>query len=340
MFLFGKNIDHEVAVIAEIGVNHEGSYEAAVKMLHLAHEAGADAAKFQTYTAEKFIASNDPARLSRVKNFALNFEQFIALKQEGEKIGIPVFSAAISDDVVPFLAEHFPVIKIASGDLNFKPVIQSAIQTGKPVILSTGLGTVEEIENAVRWAKDALGEEADLLKERLILMHCVTSYPAPIEQANVLSVPFLAEKFGLRVGYSNHVVGLAANYAAVALGCCLLEVHFTDCKTGREFRDHEISCDPEDLKKLVEMTKQIRQSLGVRGKMRMECELPMLQAVRKGLVAARNIMPGEKLEAKDIMYARPASEFSADEIDIVCGKTVLQPLMKGHTIPRTAVVGS
>lgn len=340
MFLFGKDLDKDVCVIAEIGVNHEGSFETARKMLHLAKESGADAAKFQTYTAEKFISSNDPARLERVKRFGLSEEDFIRLKGEGDKIGLPVFSAAISDDVIPFLADHFPVIKIASGDLTFEPVITAALKTGKPVILSTGLGTVEEIEQAIQWALAALGGDSILLKERLFLMHCVSAYPVPVEQANILAVPYLAEKFGLYVGYSNHVEGIGASLAAVAHGACMVEVHFTDCKTGREFRDHALSCDPNDLKMLTTLVPTVKQSLGEKTKKRMPCEQDGVLAMRKGLIAAQDLKVGDVISADMLAFARPATEFSSNDLGLVVGQRVIEDISEGHTIPRSAVEGA
>ena len=331
MNLFGKDLNRDVPIVAEIGVNHEGNLDAALKLMRLAQEAGADAAKFQTFTPERYASASDSERLERVRGFDLGEDGFRRLAEEAAKDGFPVFSTAVSEDVVPFLAELFPVIKIASGDIDFEPVIRAAAGTGLPVILSTGLSTAEEVEAAIDWFRDAaaIGD----IRDRLILMHCVSAYPTPIEEANTLSIPYLAERTGLRIGYSNHIIGPEACLAAVALGACVLEVHFTDCKTGREFRDHALSCDPDDLAVLVEMAPRIRASLGQPGKQRQPSELPNLSAVRKGVVAARDLEAGRVLARDDLMFARPADEVPAAEIRLP-GARLKAAVGKGEIIRR------
>lgn len=335
MHLFGKNLDHDVAVIAEAGVNHEGDPEVARTLIRQAHEAGADAIKFQTYTPERFVGTGDPERLERVRRFALSDDDLRDLNDEARALGIAMFSAAITEDKVPLLAELFPAIKIASGDLTFEPVIRAAAATGKPVILSTGLGTLEEVDQAIAWFKAETG--LDDVRERLHLMHCVTAYPTPIEDANVLAVPFLAERTGLTVGYSNHVIGPEACYAAIARGASSVEVHFTDCKEGREFRDHELSCDQADLAQLVAAAPRIRAALGTAHKARTASETPLLDAVRKGVVAARDLDAGHVLGRDDLMFARPATEFPSGEVGTLVGKRLNAAYRLGETIRRVDV---
>lgn len=332
MKLFGKDLDHEVAIVAEIGVNHEGDPDAALMLLRLATEAGADAVKFQTYTPQRYASASDPERLKRVGQFSLDEKAHEALATEAEQLDVSVFSTPLSEDAVPMLDRLFPALKIASGDLTFEPVIRASMRTGKPVILSTGLGSMDEIEQVIAWARDEAGDEN--LRDRLVLMHCILAYPTPIEEANVLSVPYLAEKTGLRVGYSNHVIGPDACLAAVALGACMVEVHFTDCKTGRDFRDHELSCEPDDLRYLVETLPRIRASLGEYGKRPMTCETPIRDAVRKGIVAAHDLAAGTVLGEDDLMYARPASEFPASAIGDVIGRQLVAPVALGELIRR------
>lgn len=335
MKLFGKELDHEVAIIAEIGVNHEGNPDKAVELLELAADAGADAVKFQTYTPDRFISSDDPARLARVTRFGLDQETHRRLARVARDKGVTMFSAAISDDVIRFLAEEFPVIKIASGDLTFERMIRQALATGKPVIASTGLGTMDEIRQTVAWAEDEVGK--DTVRDRLLLMHCVSAYPTPIEEANVRAVPYIAEQTGLRVGYSNHAIGPAACYGAVALGACMIEVHFTDNKFGRDFRDHELSCDPDDLKALVETLPRVRASLGSFSKNRQPSEAVVLAAMRKGLVAARDLTAGTVLAEEDLMFARPATEFGTGDLGLVIGKTMTVDKARGKTLLRQDV---
>ncbi len=336
MNLFGKDLRNELAFIAEIGVNHEGDVEKASTMLKLAAESGANAVKFQSYTPSRFISSDDAERLDRVARFGLDEAAHRRLAAEAVELGVGFFSAAISEDWIPILSKLCPAIKIASGDLTFEPVIRAAAATGKPVILSTGCSAVDEIDQAVSWFEDEVGKEQ--LADHLALMHCVSSYPTPIEQANVRSVPFLAERYGLVTGYSNHVIGADACLAAVALGASLIEVHFTDNKTGRDFRDHELSFEPEDIATLINNATRIRQSLGLVGKVPQECEVGAKDAMRKGLVAATNLSAGKVLTETDIAFARPATEFASSEIGDVIGRTLKENLAAGKTIRRDVVV--
>ncbi len=335
MRLFGKDLEREVVVVAEIGVNHEGDVDAAAKLIRLAHEAGADAVKLQSYTPERFASSVDPVRQQRVRQFHLDRSAHHRLAGWAREIGACLFSAAITEDVIPLLAELFPAIKVASGDLNFEPIVRGAAATGKPVILSTGNSTVEEIEQALVWCREETGEEG--LRERIALLHCVSAYPAPIEQANLLSIPFLRERFGLVTGYSNHVLGTEAVLAAVALGARIIEVHVTDCREGREFRDHAMSFEPPELADLIVSVHKVASSLGEPGKPLQPSELTIRMAMRKGVVAARNLDVGTVLTRDDLMYARPATEFPAAELPRLVGKRLTVAIREGELIPRVGV---
>jgi len=169
------------------------------------------------------------------------------------------------------------------------------------------------------------------------LMHCVASYPAPIKQANVRSVAFMRQRYGLTTGYSNHVIESEAVLAAVALGAQLVEVHFTDRKSDRAFRDHSLSFEPQELAALVKSIRHVRDSLGNYDKCPQPSEEPSRAAIRKGLVAARDLPAGTMLADGDIMYARPATEFAARERSTVVGSKLRTDLKRGQVIPRNAV---
>jgi N,N'-diacetyllegionaminate synthase len=334
MHLFGKDLEKEVAVVAEIGVNHEGNVEAAEQLLHAAADAGADAVKLQSYSPDRFISSGDRERFARVSKFRLDEAAHERLLQVSKQRGIALFSTAVTEDTVPLLARLFPAIKIASGDLDFEPVIKGAAASGKPVIISTGNATVEDVDRAVAWCREITG---DRIREQVVLLHCVASYPAPIAQANVRSVAFLRERYGLTTGYSNHVIEIEAVLAAVALGAQLVEVHVTDRKADRAFRDHSLSFEPHELAALVQSIKRVRNSLGNYDKRPQPSEEPSRAAIRKGLVAARDLAAGTVIADGDIMYARPATEFSARDRTIVVGSTLRADLKRGQLIPRNAV---
>jgi N-acetylneuraminate synthase/N,N'-diacetyllegionaminate synthase len=335
MELFGKDLEREVAVVAEIGVNHEGDVAVAEALVRAAAQAGADAVKFQTYTPERFASSSDPARLARVTRFRLDEAAHRRLAAAAKAAGISLFSTAVTEDVVPFLAELGPAVKIASGDVDFEVLVRAAARSGKPVILSTGNASLEEIDRAVGWCADEIGK--DRLADRLAILHCVSAYPAPIEQANVLSVPFLKARYGLTTGYSNHVLEPEAVLAAVALGAQIVEVHVTDRKTGREFRDHSLSFEPAELAALVHSIACVRASLGTPGKRVQPVEEPLRPLMRKGIVAARDLPAGTVLEDGDLMYARPATEFTAAERPRLVGGRLLRDLKRGELIARSAV---
>lgn len=329
--LFNRNLTTDIVIVAEIGVNHEGDPRRAELLVRQAIAAGADAVKLQSYTPWRYCAANDPARLERVTRFSLSADQHRHLRSVAESLGKPLFSTAVTEDWIPTLAELFPVLKIASGDLTFEPLIRAAANCGKPVILSTGLGSMAEIEQAVDWFTDEAGSAT---AERLVLMHCVSAYPTPIEQANIRSIPVLRNKFGLQVGYSNHVLGMEACLAAVALGARLLEVHFTDQKEGREFRDHALSMETADLVALRRSAEAVAASLGRDEKEVQPCESGNRPIVRKGVVAARDLPAGTVLTAEDLAYARPATEFASTEIGSVIGRSLQAGLKKGELVPR------
>ena len=335
MKLFGKDLERDVAIVAEIGVNHEGSVETALMLVELAHQAGADAVKFQSYTPERFVAAADAERLARIRRFQLDLADHHKVAKRAAELGMAFFSTPVTEDWVAQLDPLVPAFKIASGDLTFEPVIRAAAATGKPVVLSTGLGTIEEIDRAVEWIRQEIAP-ADLA-DRLVLMHCVSAYPTPMEQAAVRAVPFLKARYGVSVGYSNHVIGTEACLAAVALGAQVLEVHFTDRKTGRDFRDHSLSFEPNELAGLVESVKKVRACLGPEGKSRMPCEEGAVLAVRKGIVAATSLRAGTNLAADDLMFARPATEFTSNDLALVIGHKLLTDKNPGEQIMRADI---
>lgn len=337
MYLFDKDLSQQLVVVAEIGVNHEGDPDAALRMLRLAAEAGANAVKFQTYTPSRYAAADDPERLARVSRFALPLATLEALKIEGERLGVVVFSTPLTEDMVDPLAALFPVLKIASGDLTFEPLVRAAARTARPLIVSTGMATPAEIDRTIGWISEERGREN--LDQDVVLMHCVSAYPTPPAEANLLSIPFLRERYKVNVGYSNHVPGVEACLAAVALGASAIEVHFTDQREGRVFRDHHLSLEPDELRQLVQSAAIVRQCLGVSGKPVSSSEQPGRITSRKGVIAARALAAGTVLGPDDLMYARPATAFTSNELPALIGRPINRDLAAGHVVPREAVVG-
>lgn len=331
MNLFGKNLDHDIVVVAEIGVNHEGSPENAATMIALAAQAGADAVKFQTYTPERYTTSSDPERLAQVSRFCLGPGELEGLEREARRHAVGFFSTPLTEDVIQQVARISDAIKIASGDIVFEPTIRASARIGKPMIISTGNATIDEIDRTIGWCKEEMG---DAISERVVLLHCVAAYPTPVDQANIRSIPFLRDRYGLTVGYSSHVIESEAAIAAVALGAQILEVHFTDCREGRNFRDHQLSLDADGLHKLVESVRRVRAALGVHDKRLAAAEEPIRAQMRKGVVAARDMPAGSRLTSNDLMFARPATEIPASDVGSVIGKTLMVDRKRGQQILR------
>lgn len=332
MKLFGKDTDHETIVIAEIGVNHEGCADVAADLIARLGPSGVDAVKLQSYTPERFVAASDPERLARVRRFALDAADHERLAAAARAAGLGFCSTPISEDWVPLIARLGDGIKIASGDLDFRPVISAAAASGKPVILSTGAGEVAEIDRAIDWISRII--PAAELPRRLALLHCVSEYPARFEDCNLHSIGYLAARYGLAVGWSNHVVGPDACLAAISHGATVIELHVTDNKHGREFRDHALSFEPEELPDLIAKMRRLRQAAGVPGKAPTANERELRAHMRKGLTTAGDLQKGTVLRAEDIVFARPATEFLSGDLDAVVGRRLVADVARGHPIRR------
>jgi N,N'-diacetyllegionaminate synthase len=337
MNLWGKKVGEDLLIVAEIGVNHEGDVEAASKLIRAAAVAGADAVKLQSYTAERLTSAVDPARLARVTRFGLSEAAHERLFAEAKAASINLFSTAVTEDWVPWIAAHAPVIKIASGDLTFEAVIRVAARSGRIVIVSTGNGDIAEVERAVGWVCAEIGNVP--LRERLVLMHCVSAYPAPSNEANLLSIPFLRQRFDVEVGYSNHVPGMDVSLGAVALGASMIELHFTDRREGREFRDHHLSVEPQELADFVARARALWAARGHAGKSPQPCEIGSREIIRKGVVAARDLAAGTVLTRDDLMFARPATDVPSGRIGELVGRKLAAALARGMPVPRSVLGG-
>ena len=334
--LFGKNLEEDIIIVAEVGVNHEGSLERAIKIVDSIYNSGIDAIKFQSYTPSRYSSKNNIERFNRISRFGLNKEEHITLSNYVKSKNIRFFSTPVSEDWVKIISKIGDAIKIASGDLTFKEVIKLAAKTNKPVILSTGTGNDKEIEQAISWFKESL--ETDLLEERLALLHCISAYPAKIEECNLNSIPYLEKKFGLTIGWSNHVIGSEACIAAVALGAKIIEIHVTDDKNFSSFRDHQLSFDPNELRELVIKLRKIKKSLGRYDKKASFSELENVNLFRKGIVAAKNLRKGKVIQKEDVLFARPAIEFSSNDIEYLLGKELKKDISEGYSIKKEDII--
>jgi len=330
MFLFKKNLNlkNNVIFIAEIGINHEGSIAKAKKMIDLAKKSGADAVKFQSYSLDKYCSIDEIDRYKRLKKFELKPDQFYELFKYSKKKGINFFSTAVTEDYVFKLNKYCEVIKVASGDMSFLPLIDNLIKTNSKIIISTGMHTEKEVNNLIGYISKKKGKK--YLKNKLALMQCTVSYPTPTSEANVNVINNFKKKYNLTIGYSNHSLTMGPCLAAVANGAKIIEVHFTDTRKNKTFHDHNLSFEPKELKNLISISNDILLSMGNKNKKILDIEKKFLKIGKKGLIASRNLKKGSILRSKDIMYARPATFFSYEKKSFILGKQLSQDLNKGQ----------
>lgn len=326
-----------VFIIAEAGVNHNGSLDMALQLIDAAAEAGADAVKFQTFRSEAVISrfavkaeyqakttGGDESQLDMVKKLELGAQAHLALVAHCAKRSIRFLSTPFDLESVDLLVDQLnvPLLKIPSGEITNAPLMLKIARTGRPVILSTGMSTLGDIENALgvlafgyTWAETAPGREAftqayfspegqAALRRNVTLLHCTTEYPAPIEEVNLRVMQTMSHAFGLPVGYSDHTEGITIPVAATALGATVIEKHFT---LDRELPgpDHKASLEPAELKQMVAAIRQVEKALGTGRKVPAPSEQKNMAIARKSIVAARDIRLGEMLNEENLTTKRP-----------------------------------
>lgn len=317
-------------IIAEIGVNHEGNEDVAADLIRKAAASGVDAVKFQTFVPEHYVSTEQPERFERVGRFCLSHDAFRRLAALAKSLNLTFFSTPLGFDDIDFLNEIQPIFKISSGDLTFHDLIRHATRTGKPLIISTGLGTEEEIQAAV----DVVLAERPTAREdgSLMLMHCVSAYPTPAEEANVRNVTWLAKRFDLPTGYSDHTLGIKACELAVAVGAVALEKHFTYRKEDQAFHDHKLSADPADLTALVAAVREAETYLGTETRTRTEAELKMELHMRRSIGTLVDIPAGTPVKREWLTWLRPAWGLGPQEMEKVIGKPLNKDLKAGAIV--------
>ena len=325
---------NRIYVIAEAGLNHGGNKERALALVRAAKWAGADAVKFQTFRADR-LASTKPAALGHAKGqpnlqelfkkLELPFDAFTALYKEAKRIGIEFLSTPFDEESADFLDQlGVNAFKIASGDITHRPLIEHVARKGKPVLLSTGMSTGEEIEHAIDWTHTQSNEQ-------VVLLHCVSSYPAKQEELNLKSVQYLRDRFGVPVGFSDHSVGSLGAIVAASLGAQVIERHFM-IETRGDMPDLAVSMDAKTLKGHVEELRTIGTVLGERGKFASEAETRNKTASRRALYANRPIAPGETIDAGMLYALRPAAGISPEFVGSVVGKQATTAIEAGAPV--------
>jgi sialic acid synthase SpsE len=328
------DISERVLVVAEAGNNHEGDFGRAKEMVDAAADSGVQAIKFQTFRPEHYVSRLDEARFEQLSRFALSFDQFAELAERARTAGLLFMSTAFDLGSADFLAGVADAIKIASGDNDFAPLIRRAAASDLPLVISTGLLDEDGVAGPVGLveAERGGGDAA-----RLVLLHCVSAYPAEPAALNLRAIPGLAERYGHPVGYSDHALGNEAAVLAVAQGARVVEKHFTLGDPGSGFRDHALSADPGALGDLVARVAAAEEMLGSPHKRVMEPERELAGAVRRSVVAATALPEGHELRAEDVTYVRPAGGLSPGDEEPLLGGRLKRALAAGERIAAADV---
>lgn len=319
---------NKVLIIAEAGVNHNGSIKIAKQLIDVAADAGVDYIKFQTFRTEKLVSKTAPKADYQIQNTGNDNSQYDMLKRlelsENDhrelidycnKKNVKFFSTAFDIDSVSFLYRlGLSQWKIPSGEITNFPYLRAIGKTRQPVILSTGMANLQEIEEAIK-----VLVQFGTTREEITLLHCTTEYPAPKNEVNLLAIQTLKNHFGLNVGYSDHTQGIEIPVAAVALGATVIEKHFT-LSRDLEGPDHRASLEPNELKQMVQYIRNIEKALGNGIKIPSENEKKNIAIVRKSIVAARNIVQGERFTEDNITVKRPATGISPMQWENIIGK--------------------
>lgn len=319
-------------VIAEAGVNHNGSLELAKRLVDVAVEAGADAVKFQTFKADKLVSkraqkadyqkqttSAGESQYEMIKKLELDKDAHRELIRHCNEKKIMFLSTPFEHNSIDMLNDFgMSIFKIPSGEITNLPYLRHVGGLGKEVILSTGMADLGEIEDAL----DVLMHEG-VPKEKITVLHATTEYPCPIEEVNLRAMQTIRAAFRVKVGYSDHTQGIEVPIAAVAMGACVIEKHFTlDCTM--EGPDHKASLEPKELKTMVQAIRHIDQALGDGIKRLSKSETKNIAIARKSIVAARAIKIGEIFSAENITVKRPGNGISPMRWDEVMGQVALR----------------
>lgn len=333
-------------VIAEAGVNHNGSDELALQFVDIAARCGADAVKFQTFTADKLVrrgaakaayqlaATGDGDQHSMLAALELTAAMHRALFERCVLRGIEFMSTPFDEDAADFLVGlGMRRIKIPSGEITNHPFLRHLARKDVSLILSTGMATLEEIEDAtaVISSERASAGLRRPLAEMLTVLHCTSNYPAALSDVNLRAMRTIADAIQVPVGYSDHTPGIAVSTAAVALGATVIEKHFTLDK-AMPGPDHKASLAPDELAAMIEQIRAIEQALGGPLKQPTAAELPVRELVRRSVTSSRDLAAGEPLQAEDVCLLRPGTGIPPRELVRVVGRALKRPLSAGSTL--------
>lgn len=310
---------HGPLLIAEIGGNHEGDFEYAIKLTRLAIEANVDFIKFQLYSGDSLVSKvESPQRNKHFKKFELSKENYLELAELCEKNNTRFMASVWNPDYVSWIDKHNPIYKIGSGDLTAYPVLKRFTKLKKPIILSTGLSTIDDVASAVSFIQ----EQDSIYKDPnyLSILQCTSMYPIPFSDANLRVMDSYTNLFNLPVGYSDHTEGKKALVAAVAMGAKILEFHFTDSRENKIFRDHMVSLTRDEVLEMIEEIKEIEDLKGSKIKKALPVEGGHVVSFRRAVYPIKNLKKGTVLTEDNLTVLRPNHGIDAREFYHVIGK--------------------
>lgn len=336
----GKKLINEKSpcfIIAEAGVNHNGNLKIAKKLIDAAKSAGADAVKFQSFSAENLVTETvklakyqeknlgqKETQFKMLKKLEINSKNFLELKKYCDQKKIIFLSTPHTEDVIDWLNPLIPAYKISSGDLTNLPFLKKIARKKKPVILSTGTATLTEVAEAIQVIKQQKNNE-------IILLHCTTNYPCPLKEVNLKAMLTLKKKFNLPVGFSDHTSGSLASLAAVALGAVVIEKHFTLNK-NLPGPDHQASLEPKELKLLIQNIREVEIILGDPKKRPTKSEQKIKKLIRKSLIAGIDITKGTIITQKMIQIKRPGTGLAPKYFSKIRGRKAKKNISKNALI--------
>lgn len=324
-----KYNNNSTFIIAEIGVNHNGDVNLAKNLIKSASECGVDAVKFQTFKSEDLVTqntktakyqeknTNESSQLEMLKKLELTFEDFKELKEYALKCNVMFISSPFDIKSVDLLEKlDVSLYKLGSGELNNFELIDYVQKTGKPIILSTGMATLDEIQETYDFIVN---------KDNLTILHCITGYPTSFEEANLNFIKTLQSKFNLPIGFSDHSPGIELPIAAVALGACVVEKHFTLDK-DLEGPDHKASLNPKEFKAMVDAIRNVEVALGDGIRKFSENELEIKKIARKSIILNENVCKGTIIKKSMLSIKRPGTGIAPKYIDEIIGKKAINDL--------------
>jgi len=330
-------VNEKPYIIAELSANHNGSIDKALRAIEIAASCGVDAIKIQSYTPDTITIDCDRDdfiikdglwkghQLYELYQGAHTpFEWHKQLFDKAKEVGVTLFSTPFDETAVDLLESlNTPAYKVASFELTDLPLIKYIAKTGKPMIMSTGMANLNEIEEAITVARSNGCNE-------LVVLHCISAYPAPAEQSNLATIQDLSNKFNVLTGLSDHTLGTTVSIAASALGACVIEKHFT-LDRNDEGPDSTFSIEPDELKLLVEQTEIAHKSIGVAGYEQKNAEMPNVK-FRRSIYFVKDMQAGDIITKSDIRRIRPGFGLAPKHYDELLGKTVNKNIVRGTAV--------